>query len=89
MENALNHDYKNDNGRNFQLINSHLLTLPLPEEEVFQENGQSRPAANLPVVDFNFVPNLFQSLLNHPYYYANETVSVKPLSLICITSDLL
>ena len=32
--------------------------------------------------------SLFRSLLRHPYHYANDSVSVKPLSLICITSDL-
>ena len=36
----------------FNLQNSHLLTLSLPTEEVFQVNGQNRPVANLPVVDF-------------------------------------
>ena len=35
----------------FNLQNSHLLTLSLPTEEVFQVNGQNRPVANLPVVD--------------------------------------
>ena len=50
---ALNHEYKNNNGRNLQFIKLHLLTLSLPTEEVFQENGQSRPAANLPDVDFH------------------------------------
>ena len=55
-KNALNHDYKNNNGRNFQSKNSHLLTLSLPTEEVFQVNGQNRPVANLPVVDFHSQP---------------------------------
>ena len=32
--------------------------------------------------------SLFGSLLNHLYHYANENVSVKHLSLICITSIL-
>ena len=32
--------------------------------------------------------SLFGSLLNHLYHYANENVSVKRLSLICITSVL-
>ena len=32
--------------------------------------------------------SLFGSLLNHLYHYANENVSVKLLSLICITSIL-
>ena len=36
----------------FSLQNSHLLTLSLPTEEVFQVNSQNRPVANLPVVDF-------------------------------------
>ena len=37
----------------FNLQKSHLLTLSLPTEEVFQINGQNRPEANLPVVDFH------------------------------------
>ena len=37
----------------FNLQNSHLLTLSLPTEEVFQVNGQNRPMANPPVVDFH------------------------------------
>ena len=37
----------------FNLPNSHLLTLSLPTEEVSQINGQNRPVANLPVVDFH------------------------------------
>ena len=36
----------------------------------------------------NYVPNFIGSLLNHLYHYANENVSVKHLSLICITSIL-
>ena len=36
----------------FSLQNSHLLTLSLPTEEVFQVNSQNWPVANLPVVDF-------------------------------------
>ena len=35
------------------LQNSHLLTLSLPTEEVFQVNRQNRPVAILPVVDAN------------------------------------
>ena len=37
----------------FNLPNSHLLTFSLPTEEVSQVNGQNRPVANLPVVDFH------------------------------------
>ena len=37
----------------FNSQNSHLLTLSLPTEEVFQVNGQNRPVANLTVVDFH------------------------------------
>ena len=37
----------------FNSQNSHLLTLSLPTEEVFQVNGQNRLVANLPVVDFH------------------------------------
>ena len=37
----------------FNLQNSHLLTMSLPKEEVFQVKGQNRLVANLPVVDFH------------------------------------
>ena len=40
----------------FNEQNSHLLTLSLPTE-VFQVNGQNRPEANLPVVDFHSQPS--------------------------------
>ena len=40
----------------FKLQNSHLLTLSLPKEEVFQVNGQNQPIANLPAVDFHSQP---------------------------------
>ena len=39
MEKSLNHDYRNNNGRNFQFTNSQLLTLSLSTEKVFQVNG--------------------------------------------------
>ena len=54
---ALNHYCKNNNGRNFNLQNSYLLTLSLPTVGVFQVNGQNRPEVNLPVVDFPFQPS--------------------------------
>ena len=40
----------------FNLQNSHLLTLSLRTEEVFQVNGQDQSVANLPVVDFHPQP---------------------------------
>ena len=40
----------------FNLQNSHLLTLSLPTEEVFQVNSQNQPVANLPVVNFHSKP---------------------------------
>ena len=40
----------------FNLQNSHLLTLSLPIDEGLQVNGQDRPEANLPVVDFHSQP---------------------------------
>ena len=40
----------------FNLKNSHSLTFSFPTEEVFQVNGQNRPVANLPVVDFHSQP---------------------------------
>ena len=40
----------------FNLQNSHLLNFSLPTGEVFQVNGENRPVANPPVVDFNSQP---------------------------------
>ena len=40
----------------FNLQNSHLLTLSLPTEEVFQVNSLNQPVANLPVVNFHSQP---------------------------------
>ena len=40
-KNALNHDYKTTVVVIFNLQNSHLLTLSLPTQEVFQVNGQN------------------------------------------------
>ena len=37
----------------FNSQNSHVLTLSLPTEEVFQVNSQNRPVTNLPVGDFH------------------------------------
>ena len=53
MENALNYDYKNNNGRNFQFTKFSFIEFSLPTEEVFQVNGQNRLVENLPVVDFH------------------------------------
>ena len=47
-----NHDYKNNNGRNFQFTIFSFIDFVLMDREVFQVNGQNRPVANLPVVDF-------------------------------------
>ena len=41
---------------NFNLQNSHWLTLSLPTEEIFQVNGKSWLVANLSVVDFHSQP---------------------------------
>ena len=41
----------------FNLQNSHLLSLSLLTEEVFQVSSQNRPVANLPVIDFNSQPD--------------------------------
>ena len=46
-KNALNHDYKNNNGRNFQFTKFSFIDF------VFQVNDQIRIVANLPVVDFH------------------------------------
>ena len=40
----------------FNLQNSHLLTLSLRIEDIFQVNGQDQSVANLPVVDFHSQP---------------------------------
>ena len=40
----------------FNFQNSNLLTLSLPTEEVFQVNGQNRPATNRLAVDFHSQP---------------------------------
>ena len=58
----------------FDLKNSHLLTLSLPTEEVFQVNGQNRLVANLPVVDFHSQPR--EMLTPKPL---NAQLSVFPL----------
>ena len=51
-----NHDYKNNNGRNFQFTIFSFIDFVLMDREVFQVNGQNRPVANLPVVDFHSKP---------------------------------
>ena len=51
----MNHDYKNNNSRNFQQ-NYQLFTLSFLTEEVFPVNGQNWPVANLPVVGFHSQP---------------------------------
>ena len=50
----------------FNLQNSHLLTLSLPTDEVFQVDDQNRLVANLPVVD--------------PHSQPREMLSPKPLN---------
>ena len=45
----------------FNLQNSHLLTLSLLTEEVFQVNGQNQPVTNLPVVNFHSQPREMQT----------------------------
>ena len=46
----------------FRLQKSYLLTFSSPIEEIFQVTGQSRPVANLPVVDFHSQPREMQTL---------------------------
>ena len=55
-KNALNRDYKKNNGGNFQFTKSSFLNLSLPTKEVFQVNGQNRLVENLPDVDFHSHP---------------------------------
>ena len=50
----------------FNLQNSHLLTLSLPTDEVFQVDGQNRLVANLPVAD--------------PHSQPREMLTPKPLN---------
>ena len=50
----------------FNLQNSHLLTLSLPTDEVFQVDGQNRLEANLPVAD--------------PHSQPREMLTPKPLN---------
>ena len=40
----------------FNKQNSQLLTRSFPVEEIIQVNGQNRPVANLPVIDFRSQP---------------------------------
>ena len=53
MQIALNNDYKNNNGRNFQ-FKKKIIVLTI--EGVFQIHGQSRPVTNLPAVDSHSQP---------------------------------
>ena len=52
----MNHDFKNNNGRNFQITRFSFIDFLLSDKEVFQVNGENRPVANLPVVDFHSQP---------------------------------
>ena len=54
-KNALNHDYKNNSGRNFPFTKFSFSDFVLTEE-VFQVNGQNRLVANLSAVDFHSQP---------------------------------
>ena len=69
----------------FNLQNSHLLTLSLPTEEVFQVNGQNRLVANLPVVDFHSQPremltpkppNTWLSVFLWVYWFSSPSIRV-------------
>ena len=66
-KNALNIDYKNNNGRKFQFTKFSLIDFVLTEEEIFQVNCKSWLVANLPVVDFHSQPR--------------EMVTSKPLNV--------
>ena len=48
----MNHDYKNNNGRNFQFKKFSFIEFVLTDRRS-QVNGQNRLVANLPVVDFH------------------------------------
>ena len=60
MQIALNNDYKNNNGRNFQ-FKKKIIVLTI--EGVFQIHGQSRPVTNLPAVDSH--SGIFQCFSRH------------------------
>ena len=76
----------------FNLQNSHLLTLSLPTEEVFQVNDQIRLVANLPVVDFHsqtremLTPKLLNTQLSvfHLVYWFSSLSKFEPHCLPAI-----
>ena len=77
----------------FNLQNSHLLTLSLPTEEVFQVNGQNRLVANFPVVDFHSQPremltpkppNTQLSVFLLVYWFSSPSRKVEPRCLSVI-----
>ena len=59
------------------LQNSHLLTWSLPTEEIFQLNGQNRPMANLPVVNFRSQPLPLNTQLSVLFAYLFSSPSRK------------
>ena len=51
-KNGLNHDYKNNNGCNFQFTKFSFIDFVLTDRKNMQVNGQNWPVGNLPVVIF-------------------------------------
>ena len=58
------------------LQNCHLLTLSLPTEEVFHIDGQNRPLANLPVVDFHLSRGHFFTCVVSTILYCNTISTI-------------
>ena len=53
----------------FNKKNSQLLTRSFPVEEIIQVNGQNRPVANLPVIDFRSQPREMPlNISNFPFF---------------------
>ena len=72
----------------FNLKNSHLLTLSLLTEDVFQVNGLNQPVANLPVVDFHSQPREMPT--PKPLWFSSPSrkvwtsPSISDMNLFCV-----
>ena len=80
----LNRDYKNNNGRNFQITKFSFIDFVLTERKSLSGKRPNRPMANLPVVDFHVCWDGFsqgqKSLYNIVVYVINHILL--PLSII-------
>ena len=59
----LNHDYKSNNGRNFQFTKFSFIEFVLTDRRSLSGKRPNRPVANLPVVDFHSQPREMPTLL--------------------------